>query len=128
MSGWVTSHPSRSRGSGRIRMSNTSALLRRRRHGGAIVYTVIVLLVLIGFVGLAVDWGYMTWTAQKLQTAADASALAGAQQVWLSHSNAREAAVRLASLNEAGGKPVALNSNIANNAAGDIVIGSYDRA
>jgi Flp pilus assembly protein TadG len=107
---------------------SAATAMSRRRHGGAMVYTVIVLLVLIGFVGLAIDWGYMTWTAQKLQNAADAAALAGAQQVWLSHSNAREAAVNLASLNEAGSKPVALNSNIANDAAGDIVIGHYDRA
>jgi Flp pilus assembly protein TadG len=107
-------------------MSAATAVLRRRR-GGAIVYTVIVLLVLIGFVGLAIDWGYMTWTAQKLQNAADAAALAGAQQVWMSHSNAREAAVHLAALNEAGNKPVALNTNSSNDAAGDVVIGHYDR-
>ena len=109
-------------------MARATALLRRRRHGGVIVYTIIVLLVLIGFVGLAIDWGYMTWTAQKLQNGADAAALAGAQQVWWSHANAREAAVHYASLNEAGSKPVTLNSNLTNDPAGDVVIGSYDRA
>jgi len=92
------------------------------------VYTVIVLLVLIGFVGLAIDWGYMTWTAQKLQNGADAAALAGAQQVWMSHTNAREAAVNYAARNEAGNKPVTLNSNPTNDPAGDVVIGVYDRA
>jgi hypothetical protein len=83
--------------------------------------------VLIGFVGLAIDWGYMTWTAQKLQNGADAAALAGAQQVWTSHSDAREAAVHYAALNEAGNKPVTLDSNVTNDAAGDVVIGHYDR-
>src|SRR5215212_8189936 len=93
---------------------------RHPRRGAALVYTAIVLFVLIGFVGLAIDWGYMTWTAQKLQNAADAAALAGAQQVWWSHLDARAAAVSLASQNEAGGTTVQLNSNDANDADGDI--------
>src|SRR5688500_20399034 len=90
-------------------LTRTSTGAMRRRAGGAIVYTVIVLFVLIGFAGLAVDWGYMTWTAQKLQTAADAAALAGAQQVWRSHKGARDAALDLAALNEAGSKALTLN-------------------
>jgi Flp pilus assembly protein TadG len=98
-----------------------------RRRGGALVYTAIVLLVLVGFVGLAIDWGYMTWTAQKLQNAADAAALAGAQQVWWSQLDARNAAVSLASKNEAGNKTVQLNLNLTNDPDGDIVIGKYDR-
>ena len=64
---------------------------RNRRRGSVIVYTAIVMFVIVGFVGLAIDWGYMTWTAQKLQTTADAAALAGAQQVWWSQSDARTA-------------------------------------
>src|SRR5437763_8910506 len=99
-----------------------------RRRGGALVYTAIVIFVLIGFVGLAIDWGYMTWTAQKLQNGADAAALAGAQQVWWSHVDARAAAIAMASRNEAGGKSVLLNSKDVNDPAGDIVIGHYDRA
>jgi Flp pilus assembly protein TadG len=102
--------------------------LRNHRRGGVLVYTAIVLFVLIGFIGLAIDWGYMTWTAQKLQNAADAAALAGAQQVWTSQTNARNAAVNYAALNEAGSKSVALNFNATNDAAGDVVVGQYDRA
>lgn len=98
-----------------------------KRRGGALAYTAIVILVLIGFVGLAIDWGYMTWTAQKLQNAADAAALAGAQQVWWSHSDARAAAIDLASRNEAGGAAVTLDSNLTNDPNGDVVIGIYDR-
>ena len=77
---------------------------RRRRAGGALVYTAIVLIVLIGFAGLAIDWGYMTWTAQKLQNVADAAALAGAQQVWWNHVDARNAAINFASKNVNGVK------------------------
>ncbi|MEO6434163.1 MAG: hypothetical protein ABIP55_00155, partial [Tepidisphaeraceae bacterium] len=51
----------------------------------------------------------------------------GAQQVWGSHDDARDAAVNLAALNEAGSKPVMLNVNVANDPAGDLVIGEYDR-
>ncbi len=96
------------------------------RRGAVIAYTCIVLIILIGFVGLAVDWGYMTWTAEKLQNAADASALAGAQQVWEGHTKARAAAVAYGQLNEAGNKLVLLDDNTANDPAGDIVIGQYD--
>jgi hypothetical protein len=105
---------------------STQTILRARR-GAVAAYTAIVLIVLVGFLGLAIDWGYMTWTALKLQNAADAAALAGAQQVWNSHSDARAAAINLANLNEAGGKSVMLDENAANNPNGDIVIGKYDR-
>ena len=101
---------------------------RRARRGGSAVYTVIVLLVLIGFVGLAIDWGYMTWTALKLQNAADAAALAGAEQIWLGHSRARDAAVDIAALNEAGRKHVMLDRNDDNAPDGDVVLGIYDTA
>jgi len=99
---------------------------RNRRRGSVIVYTAIVMFVIVGFVGLAIDWGYMTWTAQKLQTTADAAALAGAQQVWWSQTDARTAAVLLGSKNEAGGKLVQLNPNAINDANGDVIIGHYD--
>jgi len=96
------------------------------RRGGVLVYTAVVMFVLIGFAGLAIDWGYMTWTAQKLQVGADAAALAGAQQIWWSHADARTAAINLASLNEAGGRGIALSTNDENNPTGDIVLGKYD--
>lgn len=111
-------------------MSTTPPLQGRHRNrsrGGAIVYTVVVLVVLLAFVGLAVDWGYTTWTAQKLQNAADAAALAGAQQIWRSHPAARAAAVEFAAHNEAGGKRVRLDANLTNAADGDVVLGTYDR-
>src|SRR5436190_24221849 len=100
----------------------------QRRRGVALVYTAIVILVLIGFVGLALDWGYVFWVANGLQTSADSAALAGAQKLKSSQTAARAAAVRLASKNLAGSKFVHLNSNTANAADGDVVLGKYNRA
>jgi hypothetical protein len=85
-----------------------------------------MIVVLVGFVALAVDWGYAYYTTQKLQNAADAAALAGAQRVWFSHTEARDRAMTFSSSNEAGGAAVLLDENGANDPAGDIVIGVYD--
>ena len=100
---------------------------RRHRRGGVLVFMAIVMFVIIGFVGLAIDWGFMTWTAQKLQVSADAAALAGAQQVWWSKVDARDAALAMAYKNEAGGDLIELERNDLNDEDGDVVIGHYDR-
>lgn len=99
-----------------------------QQRGATMVFTAIVMFVLIGFVGLALDWGHVHFAANQLQAAADASALAGAQQVKTSQELARTAAIELAALNEAGGNPVVLNANLENASQGDIVVGIYDRA
>jgi Flp pilus assembly protein TadG len=96
------------------------------RRGVALVWIAIVMIVLVGFLGLAFDWGYAYYTSQKLQNAADAAALAGAQRVWESHGWARSRAQDFASANEAGGYAVQLDDNNANIDTGDIVIGTYD--
>ena len=99
-----------------------------RRRGGAIAWVVIVLVVLLGFLGLAVDVGYAYFTGQKLQAAADAAALAGAHQIWEGHGKARDAAIEIAAANYAGGAAVQLADNPDNDEAGDIVLGTYDPA
>ena len=98
-----------------------------RHRGTVMIFTVLVLLMLIGFVGLAVDWGYTYRTAQQLQIAADAAALAGAENLFLSHVSARSAAISLAAANNAAGKVVSLQDNPSNVSTGDIVLGTYDR-
>ncbi|MGB7157819.1 MAG: TadE family protein [Tepidisphaeraceae bacterium] len=102
--------------------------VRARARGVTLVWVAIVIVVLIGFVALAVDWGYAYYTTQKLQNAADAAALAGAQTVWDSHDEARERAMNFSSYNEAGGDAVLLDENASNDPAGDIVTGVYDSA
>jgi hypothetical protein len=86
------------------------------------------MIVLMGFVGLAVAWGYAYYTTQKLQNAADAAALAGAQAVWDDHDEARSRAMDFSSSNEAGGDAVLLDENASNDPDGDIVTGVYDAA
>ncbi|MBE0449102.1 MAG: hypothetical protein IBX64_13600 [Actinobacteria bacterium] len=53
-----------------------------RDEKGAVAVTVaLLLIVFLGFTALVVDYGYLTYVQRKLQTAADAAALAGAQEV-----------------------------------------------
>ena len=62
------------------------------------------------------------------QNTADGAALAGAQQVCASHTDARNAAINLAALNDAGNELADIDPNTSNDPAGDIVIGFYARA
>lgn len=58
--------------------------LRRSTRGEEGVVAITVALLLIGFLAftaLAVDYGYLAYIQRKLQTAADAAALAGAQEI-----------------------------------------------
>jgi len=110
---------------------STSLRLRHtgsRQRGVTLVWAAITMFVLVGFVALAVDFGYAYYTTQKLQNAADAAALAGAQRVWFSHGEARERAMEYSAANEAGGDAVLLDENASNDPEGDIVIGIYDKA
>ena len=102
--------------------------MRRRVRGIAVIWLVVTAVVLIGMVGLATDTAYVYWVAHELQTAADASALAGALYVGRDAAQAEQAALNFALANTAGGQPVLLTSNGANDPAGDIVIGRYDSA
>jgi len=48
------------------------------KRGAVIVWTAVSITTLLGFAALAVDLGYVTVVHTQLQTAADASAMAGA--------------------------------------------------
>ena len=102
--------------------------MRRRVRGIAVIWLVVTAVVLIGMVGLATDTAYVYWVAHELQTAADASALAGALYVGRDAAQVEQAALEFAAANTAGGQPVLLTPNGANDPAGDIVIGRYDSA
>ncbi|MCL5279373.1 MAG: pilus assembly protein TadG-related protein [Planctomycetes bacterium] len=71
-----SAHPAAQGGDGRSTTTKS-----RNRRGIALAWTAIVLFVMVGMVGLSIDWGKLVWNAQQLQNAADAGALAGAQVV-----------------------------------------------
>ena len=104
----------------------TNTKKHSRRNGGiALIWMAITLIVLILFVGLALDYAKVCLAAHQLQNAADAAALAGARIVRVSEPNARIQAQYIAGLNFTEGNSVILNLNTDNNLNGDIVIGRF---
>ncbi len=104
---------------------------RPTRHGAAGIYLLFGLLLAIPLVGLALDYAYITYTAQQLQAAADAAALAGANVVAHEHFDpdyplTREAVLDVALANQAAKTAVQLDANFSNDAAGDVVVGVWD--
>ncbi len=98
-----------------------------RRRGIATIWFAIFAIVLIGFMGLATDTAYVHLTAQQLQNAADAAALAASQRLLIDQTQARAQAVNIALANFAAGDPVQLDPNLGNAPDGDVVIGTYNR-
>jgi hypothetical protein len=98
-----------------------------QQQGIANIWVVLIIMVLIGFLGISIDMGYLVVVGQQLQIGADASALAGAQQVRTDIAEARLAAVNVGLANWAAGAPIELSSNDGNAADGDIVVGRFDR-
>lgn len=90
----------------------------RNMKGIAFVYVALLIVVLFGFVALAVDISFMYVTKGQLQNAADAAALAGAVRldgtIFTNQSSARSEAKRLAAQNRAAGEPVTIASDGSN--------------
>jgi len=55
--------------------------IRHQQHGAVIVTAVLVLLFLLGFMGIALDFGHLFVVKNELQTAMDSCALAAAQEL-----------------------------------------------
>jgi hypothetical protein len=93
-------------------MQRTASLEQRtsNRHGTILVLTAAVMIVLLGFVAMTVDIGFIELTRTQLQSAADASALSGAMELSgiddpaLVRANARNAVVQTAAMHRAGDK------------------------
>jgi Putative Flp pilus-assembly TadE/G-like len=58
-----------------------SACRGLRYRGVALIWAAMMMLVIIGFVGLSIDWAKLFFNVHQLQNAADSAALAGAQIV-----------------------------------------------
>jgi len=93
----------------------------RDRRGMAMIYVVLIMLVLVGFVSLAVDVGRVNLARGQLRVGADASARAAASAVRDSHDEARARGVQYAAANTCMGTPIVVDG------ATDITIGHWDR-
>lgn len=103
--------------------------MRRTRRGNVAVMVAVGLMVLLGVAALVIDLGYARYVQAQLQNAADAAAMAGAMRLDGTDEGvaaARATAAEIAALNIAAGDGVALDENDGNDAAGDIVLGSWD--
>jgi Flp pilus assembly protein TadG len=74
----------------------------RGEDGQVIVFVVAILAVLLGIAALVVDGGSWFRAHRQAQTAADAAALAGVQDLWGSPSNAQAKAIEYAQANYTG--------------------------
>ena len=64
------------------KLSALPLISRRKQQGGSIlIIGTVSIFVLFGFMGLAIDAGYMYFHKRRMQTAADSGALAGAQEL-----------------------------------------------
>ncbi len=77
---------------------------RKQQSGSILIIGTISMFVLFGFMGLAIDAGYMYFHKRRMQTAADAGALAGAQELMhqyaAPYSTVQTAALKDTSLND----------------------------
>jgi Flp pilus assembly protein TadG len=120
-----------------INRAQSTATSRKRRNprqfrrGIALVWTALMLIVMIGIVGLSIDWGWGALDAHWLQNAADAAALSGAMNIKKAFNehdldSAFEAARTLAMANNAAGSPVDVHYDAAtNNPDLDVVVGQW---
>jgi hypothetical protein len=101
------------------------------RRGVALILTAIFLLVLIGIMGLSIDWGKLSFNAHQAQNAADAAALAGAPRVKWNQVEAVNRAVALAGQNYAESQQVILRPTLqpepfdGNEDALDVILGRW---
>jgi Flp pilus assembly protein TadG len=101
--------------------------LKGPKNGTVLIWTAALMSLIVPLVGLSLDWGYALLVAHQLQNAADAAALAGAQEVRSDQAAARTAAIDVAAANKAAKQAIQLSANDGNASDGDIVLGRYDR-
>jgi hypothetical protein len=99
-------------------MDAIGRLKKLNNKGVAVVLIALMMVVLVAFVGLAVDIGYMYIAKGQLQNAADAAALAGASKLPDS-TKVKTEATNFALKNKAAGNDVVITDS-------DIELGSWD--
>jgi hypothetical protein len=98
---------------------------RRNQRGIALIWAAVVIFVMIGVVGLSLDWGKLALNVHQLHNGADAAALAGALMVKFDQPRARTMAITIAGENNAENLPVSVLDNPGNDAAGEVVLGRW---
>ena len=91
------------------------------RPGAIVILTALVLVFLFGMISFAVDLGYISIVRSELQSAADAAALAGVDELGHGQNEVRQAAERVALANRAASDPVDINE-----AGGSVEQGWFD--
>lgn len=79
----------------------------RQRRGLMTVLVALCLVLIMGFLALSIDWGYMSVTHCELQNAADAAALAGARGIDNGAQAAIDSATAMVAKNKAAGTTIA---------------------
>lgn len=101
----------------------------KNQQGLTAVIVAIAIVMLIGFVALAVDIGYVAATKNELQNVADAAALAGAGELGnqnlttpgtINETQIKDVAIAAGYANKAARLPITIDSN-------DVEIGTWDR-
>ena len=106
---------------------NILAILKNERGVSAIIVAVFLLFVGVGIAAFVIDIGYINVVKNEIQNAADAGALAGANDLFLPNGNINLDANRTANIvatsNNSGGRSVEVNDYASNN--GDVQRGHW---
>lgn len=105
--------------------------MRARRKGATALLVALSLTTVGAVLAIVVDLGVARFLREQLQAGTDAAALAGARRLDGSATmlaTARSTAVEVAGRNLALGDPLTLDANLANDPAGDVVLGVWDAA
>jgi Flp pilus assembly protein TadG len=121
----ATNHGDHSDRKSGIGWSTLISRLLRGESAQAVVFVALAMAVIMGFVGLAVDIGQLRFVRQKMQTAADAAAIAGALEINACSGGSNCAAMQTAaqsSLAENGFSSSTLLTNCASSALTTLTI------
>ena len=94
-------------------------MMRRQRPGVSLVYTTALMVVLIGFLSLAVDVGRVQLARMELRTAADGAAFAGAPYLRPDRELAVDKALEILGANKANGEEIPVVADE------DVVLGKW---
>jgi hypothetical protein len=112
--------------------------LFRERHGNVLVLSAFLMIVMVAFVALGIDIGYISVARTELQRTADSAAMAsawellnedrlrGPEYVQLVRQRARDAAASYAEFNRVCGASPTVDKNEGNSIDGDVVFGRYE--